>query len=186
MQTKVAAIVRPTDEGQLLDRAKQHDPEAISELYNRHVDRIYQYVRYRTDDVALAEDITADVFLRALESLDSYDDRGVPFSAWLYRIAQARVIDHWRRNQRRAVVPLGDPDVSDLPAEEEPGRDVWQLRQLTAALQLLTEDQQHVITLKFVQNLGNAEIAQTLNKTEGAVKALQRRGLEALARILKA
>jgi RNA polymerase sigma-70 factor (ECF subfamily) len=62
---------------------------------------------------------------------------------------------------------------------------VWELRRLTAALQLLTEDQQHVLTLKFVQNLPNAEIAQTMHKTEGAVKALQRRGLEALARILK-
>lgn len=110
--------MRPSDESQLIERAKQHDPEAISELYNRHVDRIYQYVRSRTSETAVAEDITADVFLRVLESLAAYDDHGVPFAAWLYRIAQARIIDYWRRTQRRTTVPFDDHNLPDWLAAD--------------------------------------------------------------------
>ena len=177
--------MRLDDEARLIEQAKQHDPAAISELYNRHVDQIYQYVRSRVDDTPAAEDITADVFLRALESLTAFDDRGVPFVAWLYRIAQARVIDHWRRAQRRATVAFDDHDLPEwLAAEDVASGDVLQRNRLAAGVQHLTEDQQQVIVLKFMQGLSNAEIAQIMNKTEGAVKALQRRGLEALARLL--
>jgi RNA polymerase sigma-70 factor (ECF subfamily) len=181
-----APIVRPSDEAHLIQRAQRHDPEAIGELYNRHVDPIYQYVRYRTNDAVVAEDITAEVFLRALESLSAYDDRGAPFAAWLYRIAQARVVDYWRRTQRRASVPWDDPQVGSwLVTDETAYTDVLQDQVLNEALQRLTEDQQQVLILKFMQGLNNREIAQVLDKTEGAVKALQRRGLEALARILR-
>lgn len=178
--------MRPSDESQLIERAKQHDPEAISELYNRHVDQIYQYVRSRTGETAVAEDITADVFLRALESLATYDDHGVPFAAWLYRIAQARVIDYWRRTQRRATVPFDDLDLPEWSAGDDVANaDILQQGLLQAGLQQITEDQRQVIVLKFVRGLSNAEIAQIMGKTEGAIKALQRRGLEALARLLK-
>lgn len=177
--------MRPEDEGRLIDQAKQRDATAISELYNRHVDQIYQYVRSRTGDTPVAEDITADVFLRALESLSGYQDYGVPFVAWLYRIAQARVIDYWRRAQRRATVAFDDRDLPEwLAAEDVASGDVLQHGQLLTGLQHLTEEQQQVIVLKFMQGLSNAEIAQIMNKTEGAVKALQRRGLESLARLL--
>jgi RNA polymerase sigma-70 factor (ECF subfamily) len=177
--------VRQDDESQLIEQAKQHDPAAISELYSRHVDQIYQYVRIRTDDVPAAEDITADVFLRALESLGAYEDYGVPFAAWLYRIAQARVIDYWRRAQRRATVAFDDHDLPEwLAAEDVASGDVLQRGRLLAGLQNLTEEQQQVIVLKFMQGLSNTEIAHIMKKTEGAVKALQRRGLEALARLL--
>jgi len=177
--------VRPSDESQLIERAKQHDPEAISELYNRHVDQIYQYVRSRTGETAVAEDITADVFLRVLESLAAYDEHGVPFAAWLYRIAQARIIDYWRRTQRRATVPFDDLDLPEGSAGGDVANaDILQQGLLLAGLQQITEDQQQVIVLKFVQGLSNAEIAHIVDKTEGAVKALQRRGLEALSRLL--
>lgn len=177
--------MRHKNESQLIKQAKQNDPAAISELYNQHVDQIYRYVRNRTDDAAAAEDITADVFLRALESLGTYEDHGVPFAAWLYRIAQARVIDFWRRAQRRATVAFDDHDLPEwLAAEDVASGDVLQHGRLLAGLQHLTEEQQQVIVLKFMQGLSNAEIALVMNKTEGAVKALQRRGLEALARLL--
>jgi RNA polymerase sigma-70 factor (ECF subfamily) len=159
----------------------------VSELYNLHVDRIYQYVRYRTGDEQTAEDITAEVFLRAIESLGSYNDQGVPFIAWLYRIAQARVVDHWRSSKRRQTAPLDDPLLQDslVVIDDAIDTDFLQHRSLWAALRQLTDDQQNVIILKFVQGLGNAEIAQALGKTEGAIKALQRRALEALARRLE-
>jgi RNA polymerase sigma-70 factor (ECF subfamily) len=174
------------DEGQLIQRARQGDLTAISELYNLHVDRIYQYVRYRTGDDQTAEDITAEVFLRAIESLVTYNDRGAPFVAWLYRIAHARVIDYWRSSKRRQTAPLDDPLLQDglVTTDDAIDIDFLQHRSLWIALRQLTDDQQNVIILKFVQGLGNAEIAQMLGKTEGAIKALQRRALESLARLL--
>jgi RNA polymerase sigma-70 factor (ECF subfamily) len=164
----------------------QGDLTAISELYNLHVDRIYQYVRYRTGDDQTAEDITAEVFLRAIESLGTYNDRGAPFVAWLYRIAHARVIDYWRSSKRRQTAPLDDPLLQDglVTTDDAIDIDFLQHRSLWIALRQLTDDQQNVIILKFVQGLGNAEIAQMLGKTEGAIKALQRRALESLARLL--
>lgn len=89
-------IVHNDDERRLIERAKQGDLTALGTLYNLHVDRIYQYALYRTGDDQTAEDIAAEVFLRAIESIGNYEDQGVPFAAWLYRIAHARVVDFWR------------------------------------------------------------------------------------------
>ena len=174
------------DEEQLIQRAQQGDLAAVSELYRLHVDRIYQYVRYRIGDDQTAEDITAEVFLRAIEGLRAYTDQGAPFIAWLYRIAHARVVDHWRSLKRRQTAPLDDPLLQDglLVTDEAIEADVLQQRSLWSALRQLTDDQQNVIILKFVQGLSNAEIAQLLGKTEGAIKALQRRALESLLRLL--
>jgi len=174
------------DEGQLIQRAQQGDLAAVSELYNLHVHRIYQYVRYRTGDDQTAEDITAEVFLRAIESLGSYTDQGAPFIAWLYRIAHARIVDLWRSSKRRQTAPLDDPLLQDglVVTDEDIDVDFLQHRSLWSALQQLTDDQQNVIILKFMQGLDNTEIAHVLGKTEGAIKALQRRALEALARLL--
>jgi RNA polymerase sigma-70 factor, ECF subfamily len=179
-------IVRMQDEVQLIQRARQGDLAAVSELYNLHVDRIYQYVRYRTGDDQTAEDITAEVFLRAIESLGSYNDQGAPFVAWLYRIAHARVVDYWRSSKRRQTAPLDDPLLQDglVMTDDAIDIDFVQHRSLWSTLRQLTDDQQNVIILKFVQGLSNAEIARMMGKTEGAIKALQRRALEALARLL--
>lgn len=174
------------DERRLIERSKRGDLAALSELYNLHVDRIFQYVRYRTGDEQTAEDITAEVFLRAIESIGSYEDQGSPFVAWLYRIAHARVIDFWRRSKRHQTAPLEDPLLQEVESSQDDSIDIdfLQHRSLAAALQQLTDEQQNVIVLKFMQDMSNAEIAQLLGKTEGAVKALQWRALEALARIL--
>lgn len=179
--------MRMQDENQLIQRARQGDLGAVSELYNLHIDRIYQYVRYRTGDDQTAEDITAEVFLRAIESLGTYNDQGAPFIAWLYRIAHARVIDYWRSSKRRQTAPLDDPLLQDglVVTDDAIDIDFLQHRSLWQALRQLTDDQQNVIIMKFVQGLSNVEIAQLLGKTEGAVKALQRRALEALGRLLE-
>jgi RNA polymerase sigma-70 factor (ECF subfamily) len=183
---KSRTIVQFEDEPQLIHRAIAGDHAAISALYDRHVDAIYHYALYRTGDIHTAEDITAEVFLRALESLSRYDERGVPFVVWLYRIAHARVIDHWRKTQRRATLPLDDLSERELTATDSVlDTDVLQHRALQDALRQVTGEQQEVIVLKFMQGLGNEEIARVMGKTVGAVKALQRRGLEALARLLK-
>lgn len=179
--------MRATDEAELIRQAQQGDRAAFSELYSRHVDRIFQYVRYRVGGEQAAEDITAEVFLRAIEGIGAYSDYGAPFAAWLYRIAYARIVDFWRSNRRRQTAPLEDPLLQEglQVLEDTSTTDILQHRALLQALQHLTDDQQNVIVLKFIQGLTNTEVAVILGKTEGAVKALQRRALEALARSLQ-
>ncbi len=177
--------MRPGDEGQLIRQAQRRDAEALSELYRRHVDQIYRYVRYRIADSVIAEDLTAEVFLRAVEGLADYEDRGAPFSAWLYRIAQARVADYWRAAQHGRPVVIDDLRSEDWPVEDDAvAHDVLEHHRLLAALRQLTEEQQHAIVLRYVQGFSHAEIGLIMDKTEGAVKALQRRALDALSRIL--
>jgi len=174
--------VQNTDERDLVRRAQQRDADAFTELYQRHVDLIFRYVLYRVGDQAAAEDLTSEVFMRVLESLATYEDRGAPFAAWLYRIANARVIDYWRRASRQNVsLDAGEVDVPvDLPA-----RDVIAQRALAQSLQRLTPEQQEVLMLKFVADYNTAEIAQLTGRSEGAVKALQHRALAALARLME-
>ena len=177
----------PTDnDSKLIQLAIAGDVAATAALYERHVDAIYRYVAYRVNDPRAAEDITADVFLRALEGLNQYDERGLPFTAWLYRISHARVVDHWRAGHRHPIVPLESLSEQEMGSDDSAlAVDVLQHRALRAALKVITSEQQEVLVLKFVQGLSNEEISPIVNKTVGAVKALQHRGLEALARLLK-
>jgi RNA polymerase sigma-70 factor, ECF subfamily len=172
------------DESQLIQRAQQHDSAAFGEIYHRYAQSIFQYFYYRTGETRIAEDLTAEVFLRALESIEAYQDRGFPLGAWLFRIAHARLIDHWRRMQRHPQVELADDQMETHARVEEPSGDVLADRELLVALRQLTDDQYQVLALRFVQDLDNATIATILGKTEGAVKSLQHRALASLARLL--
>jgi RNA polymerase sigma-70 factor (ECF subfamily) len=173
------------DEPALIERAKEHDQKAISELYKRHVQSIYRYIYYRVGDVNVAEDLTADVFLRALEGLAGFTYRGIPFSAWLYRIAHARVMDHFRRQTRREHLPLDERLVGVTEGPQIALETKLDYEELQSALVQLTTDQQQVIILKFVEGLSNAEVARILGKSEGAVKSLQHRALNSLQRIMR-
>ena len=172
------------DEGALVQRARRLERTAISALYRRHVQAIYRYIYYRVGDASTADDLTAEVFLRAIEGLPDYEPRGVPFAAWLYRIAQARVADHFRREQRAVEAPLREdrPSGEDSLLTQVEGSLYHQ--ELWAAIRELTPDQAQVIVLKFVEGLSNAEVAHILGKTEGAVKSLQHRALNALQRLM--
>ncbi len=161
------------------------DGEAVAQLYQRYAPAIFRYVYYRLGDREAAEDMTSDVFCRALESLPRYQQRGLPFSAWLYRIAGARVIDHYRRVRRRPIADLhpgipartGDPVLAaELQLTDEELR--WAVTQLTAA-------QQQVIVLRFVEGLSHEEVAGIVGRSEGAVRVLQYRALETLRKILQ-
>ncbi|MFQ5946257.1 MAG: sigma-70 family RNA polymerase sigma factor [Anaerolineae bacterium] len=174
----------PPDEQRLIQRAQADDPEAVSRLYRRHVESIYRYIHLRVGRQDLAEDLTGDVFVRALEALRTYEYRGVPFSAWLYRIAHDRVVDYYRREARREEdVLVEEPEDAERgPAstlEAGLARD-----RLGAALRRLTPDQQMVISLKFGEDMTNAQVAELMDKTEGAVKSLQHRALASLKRFM--
>lgn len=171
------------DEDELVQSAKQGDERAIGELYRRHVDTIYRYVYTRVQDVATAEDLTAQVFLKALEGLPRYQAVGRPFLAWLYRIASARTVDYWRRQQRRKEVSLIDPPFSGgpQPAEALDAEGEWIVA--IDLLAQLTDDQQDVMILRFIGEMKLNEVAGVLGKTTGAVKAIQHRALASLARL---
>jgi RNA polymerase sigma-70 factor (ECF subfamily) len=174
--------VNRAEEQRLLKQAQRGDAEAFAALYREYVQVIFRYIAYRVNDPLLAEDLTGDVFARALQGLGAYQDRGKPFVAWLYRIARARVIDHYRRVGRR-------PAEGELDAETiriEPDMDGAMLRRqaakaLRVAIAGLTEEQQQVIILRFVEGYRIEAIAEIMGKQPNAIKALQHRALRALA-----
>ena len=175
------------DERGLLERASRADPEAIGALYDRYVDRIYNYIYHRVGQADLAEDLTSQVFARMLEAIREGRAWRTSFSGWIYRIAHNLVIDHYRRRGRAAFVELEEasPLLSD---EADPLRKVearLESEHLRAALGKLTEEQAEVIALRFLDEFSIAEVAAMMNKTEGAIKALQYRAVLALRRVMQ-
>jgi RNA polymerase sigma-70 factor (ECF subfamily) len=168
----------------LVQMAQDGDSQAFGSLYELYVDRIYRYVFFRVTDEQAAEDLTAQVFCKAWENLHRYRPTGAPFAAWLYTIAHNAVIDHYRT--RKSLVSLDDITwlASELPLPDEQAELRFDLENVGEALRLLTDEQQHVLLLKFMGGMSTAEIADHLGKRPGAVRALQMRGLQALARIL--
>jgi RNA polymerase sigma-70 factor, ECF subfamily len=168
-------------EEHLIERAK-HDAQAFGLLYERYVDRIYNYIYYRTSDSREAEDLTARVFYRALAHMNEYHQRGAPFAAWLYRIAH-NLVANWHRDRgRRRDVRLDDV-VALAEKHEGPERLAEQgeeARMLLGAMGTLPAERQQLLILKFVDGLSNAEIAQVMGRSEGAVKSLYHRTLIAL------
>jgi len=170
------------EEDAVLAQAMQGDVEAFGALYERYVGRIYNYIYYRTGSHPDAEDLTARVFFRALKHIGRYQPRGLPFSAWLYRIAHNLVANWHRDNSRRPEIPLDDglwfhhpgdpPEASLLRSEEQ--------EQLMRLIHKLPPDRQQLLILKFVEHLSNVEIGLIMGRTEGAIKSLYHRTLLAL------
>lgn len=175
-----------TENEDLIRRAK-HDADAFGELYERYVDRIYNYIFYRVGDVAEAEDLTARVFYQALGHIGSYKSRGVPFAAWLYRIAHNLIANWYRERSRHKNIRLDD--ITALPARStSPQQYVEQNEEtqiLLCAIRKLSARQQQLLILKFSEQLSNEEIGRLLGCSEGAVKALYHRTLVALRNQLR-
>lgn len=172
-------------ETELVLRARDGDHSAFTQIYERYAPAIYRYVYYRVGEVELAEDIQAEVFLRMLEGIHRYEDRGWPISAWLYRIAHDRMIDSIRRRQGRSQVSLETWEgACDGPESTISAR--MEYEELRRTLGDLTADQREVIELRFMADLSIQEVAERLGRSEGAVKALQYRGIQSLARRLQA
>ena len=175
------------EEQEILGRAQQGDREAFGSLYEHYVDRIFNYVYYRTGNIHDAEDLTARVFYRAMNHVQKYIDRGVPFSAWLYRIAH-NLIANWHRDRSRHLeIPLDDAPTLHYKGEP-PEVALMQGQDQDALLRLIRQlpaERQHLLILKFVEHMSNAEIGDTMNRSEGAVKSLYHRTLLALRDDLK-
>jgi RNA polymerase sigma-70 factor (ECF subfamily) len=168
--------VRNRAEERLLVEAVQKDPTKFGELYEANFEQIYGFIARRVSDRATAEDLTSDVFHKALANLRSYEWRGAPFAAWLIRIAANAVVDQSKRAARE--VPAGD----DLPeSSAQPNMEGLEDRALLFRLvNQLPDDQRRVILERFVDEMSIREIAGRLGRSEGAVKQLQLRALEKL------
>lgn len=165
-------------------RARQREAEAFGELYELYFNRIFRYVALKVRDLAEAEDITEEVFLKAWEAIESYDLQGLPFTAWLFRIARNATVDRWRQKARRPEAPLpeGIGLLSEDPVQKCEARLVRE--ELLQAIQHLTEGQRQAIALRFGGGLSVIETAKAMDKTEGAIKALQHSGIKTLRRLL--
>ncbi len=170
------------NEEEVLALASQGDREAFGQLYERYLGRIFNYVYYRTGNVHDAEDLTARVFQRAMNHIKNYTDRGVPFSAWLYRIAHNLVANWHRDRSRKQEIPLDDLPI--LPTKgDHPEKNLVRSQEQDALLRMIRKlppERQNLLILKFVENMSNAEIGAIMNRSEGAVKSLYHRTLLAL------
>jgi RNA polymerase sigma-70 factor (ECF subfamily) len=190
MAQPAEAVARPSQGGndevkKLVERAQAGDRDALEELYLLHFDRIYSYLHMSVGNRHDAEDLTTLTFLKMLESIKRFRWQSVPFSAWLFRIAHNVAMDHFRASKRvqpeeEVPEPIGSEQLS---AEVEAMRSIGR-QSMLQMIESLSSEQQQVLTLKFVFNFGNAEVASILGKTEGAVKSLQHRALASLQKKL--
>lgn len=180
-------MAQPDDERSWVDKARAGDPEACGWLYERYFDRIYRYTYLKLGDPLDAEDLTEQVFLKMIESVGSFQWQGSSFASWLYRIAHNLVVDFLRQHSRRPQTPLESvsevlPSDGDSPDDHAERRDF--AGHLVGAMSDLTDLQAQVIALKFGSDLTNAQVAEILDRTEGAVKALQYSALQKLNKLM--
>lgn len=174
-------------DNQLIALSKQGDQDAFGDLYIKYIDKIYRYIYYRIHQHTEAEDLTEDVFLKAWKNIDNFEDKGVPFLAWLYRIARNVVIDH-TRGSKASFVDI-DTQYSLVDGIDGPELQVLRsnsLEQVLSAMTCLDSVQQDVLTLRFLQGLSHKETAEVLDRKVGAVRVMQHRALDALRTVLRA
>ena len=183
-----SSTAKPTeplpDEVHLVEKAKAGDADAFGQLYDACVDRVYRFIYFRVSDQSTAEDLTSQVFLKAWQNFDRYRPNG-PILAWLYAIARNTVIDHYRTFKQ--TVPLDDavPVAAQDDKLDDQVELQFEMSSLQESLKNLTEEQQEVLLLKFIAEYETDQIARKMGKSEGAVRALQMRALQALAKVME-
>lgn len=180
-------MIEELDDDAIINKAIDGDTEAFGVLYERYVERIYNYIFYRTGNVNEAEDLTSRVFQRAYKHIQKYTNRGVPFSAWLYRIAHNLVANWYRDRSRKKEVEISEfipsEEKHDFPESSvEKNEDV---NRLLKVIRKLPQERQQLIILKYVEGMSNAEIGVIMKRSEGAIKSLYHRTLNALRRELE-
>jgi RNA polymerase sigma-70 factor (ECF subfamily) len=171
-------------EWELVRRAQAYEEEAIRALYETYYPKIYNYSFMQLGDVHAAEDLASDVMLKMIESIRSYKFRGLPFGAWVFRIARNRLIDLHRRRKRRGEVDLSETLSTALANPQALAERALERGQLQIALKHLTDEQRQVIVLKFIEGYDNRSVSKIMGRSEGAIKSLQHRALGALRRVL--
>ena len=170
----------------LVEEAQAFSQAAWAHLFDRYYPKMYDYCYLRTGDRAAAEDLASEVFLEALRGIRRYRYRGVPFSAWLYRIARNLTADFLRRRASRPTVPLAEDGANPGLVSPDGADAAARSYDVQAAIRQLTDDQQQVIMLRFFHDLSHEETAAVLGRRPGAVRVLQSRALSALRRVMTA
>ncbi len=187
MELGAAATPLPSEiEEGVIERAKTGEPQALGAIYDWYLPRVYRYVLSRVGNVTEAEDLTEDVFLRMLGAITDYRKTGVPFSAWLFRIARNHLVSHYRKNGVRKGQETLDEGMTD--SRHDPAAIVetqMMIGEVALAVQRLPEAQRDVIALRFAGGLSIAETAQVLGKRQGNVKTLQHKAVLKLQRMLR-
>lgn len=176
----------PLHEDLLIEKAAHGDLEAVGVLYDSYAPKIFSYIYYRISDANAAEDLTGQVFLKMIEAIQTGKGWRTSFSGWLYRIAHNLVIDHYRKRGQATFSDLDDSP--NIPANTrdpfQAAASILDSEALVQAINQLTEEQAQVLTLRFLEGLSIIEVAAIIDKTEGAVKALQYRAVASLRRIM--
>ena len=173
-------------DSRVIQQARQGDQVALGNIYDCLYPSVFRYIYYRVSDQETAEDLAAEVFVRMVERISAYEQRELPILAWLYSIARNLVTDHYRLQDKANHLPLeerlvaGEAHQPSQIAESRLARDC-----LARALEYLTEDQRHVILLKFVEDRDIAEVADLLGKNERAIRSFQYRALAAMNRAIE-
>lgn len=180
-------VLTDLSEKTLLDSAAGFDEKALGEIYDRYEARIYSYIYRRTGNESLAEDLTAQVFLKMLEAIRNDKGWRSSFSGWLYRIAHNAVIDYYRQRDRQQQVSLEDT-LTTTASDHNPvvmAEASLDAERLRSAISRLTDEQAEVVTLRFLEGYSIGEVALMLDKTEGSIKALQYRAVTTLRQLLQ-
>ncbi len=170
----------PETDAELITRAQSGEVEAFGQLYERYLDRIFRYIRSRVGQERIAEDITEMVFLRSFESLDTYEERGHLFSAYLYQVARNLLVDHYRQSEDHIPLQRIENQESSAANSEQSAIEMERIEVLKEALNELPEEYQEVIRLRVLMQLPTAEAAEWLDRSDGAVRVLLHRAMKAL------
>ncbi len=156
----------------------------LAGLYDEYFDKIAHYAYARIGDRTAAEDIAGEVFLKALESLKKYEERGLPMEAWLFKIAHNQVVDHLREITKTKTVPIETVEIADKDDPQTAAETKMEMQRVTVAMKQLTEEQSEVIRLRFFSGLSSHEVAEMLGKNDGAVREMQRSAMEKMRKLL--
>jgi len=184
-QTAPTALDPEIEVRALVVRSQKGDANAFGQLYDRFLPEILRYLSFRVGDPDTAEDLAQQVFLKAWQAIPRYQDRGVPFKAWLYRMAHNLMVDHHRA--RRPTTDLEGIDLPEDPDADQPEAERYLLVQevhthLRAALERLSEDHRQVLVLRFLLEKSAREVGEIMDRQEVTVRGLQMRALQALRR----
>ena len=163
---------------------REYNETVLSGLYEEYYDKLARYAYLRIGTRADAEDLAGEVFLRALKSLKSYKDQGIPMGAWLFKIAHNLVVDYLRKKKKRKTIPIEDVQIESGVNPITTVEKKFEMERVQKAMEQLTQQQKEVLSLRFFTGLTSGETAKLLNKNDGAIREMQRAAIEKLRRLL--
>jgi len=171
------------EESELIEKAKNRDPEAFGLLYDQYLPAIYRFILLKISDKVTTEDLAHQVFLNAWQNIENYKTQGFPFSSWLYRIAHNAVIDYYRTEKKHFNLESVEEMAASNNLEGKIDQE-FELKLIKTAIKELSSEHQSIIIMKFVEGLTNKEIAVALGKSEGSIKVAQHRSLKIIKKII--